>query len=113
MSQLEVGLREGGELHGVLQQARACREARQRVIVRAFIILHHCGVNTEIVETPLLGDHEDLIRDGKLDVTPRVEKDLRQLPFLDLYDARSMGESLEKSQGSGNRFLGESRDDLG
>src|SRR5262249_14421165 len=81
---------ERGELHGVLQQARAGGEASRGEAGGAAVPLDHRPAHPVEVDTHAFGNHVELVGGGELDVPPAIREQLGQLCLLDLepYDLR-------------------------
>ena len=75
-------LGEGRQLHRVLEQARAGGEARAGQVRGARVVLADRAQDVRVVHARLVGDHEELVRDGELHVAPGVGEQLGQLGLL-------------------------------
>ena len=78
----EVVARERGQLHRVLEQARTGGEARPGQVGGPRVVLADRAQDVGVVHAGLVGDHEELVRDGELHVAPRVREQLRELGLL-------------------------------
>ena len=109
----EVVGRERGELHRVLEQARAGGEARAGQVGGARVVVADRVEDVRVVDAGLVGDHEELVRDGELHVAPRVREQLRELGLLGRRPDRLRRRAAEQRLGplAGARRVG--ADDLG
>ena len=79
----EVVARERRQLHRVLEQARTGGEARGRAGRRpAGSPARMASQDVRVVHARLVGDHEELVRDGELHVAPGVREELGELGLL-------------------------------
>src|SRR5262245_35787123 len=86
MAQPELIAGIGNKLHGVLEQARTCRETWAGKTSGARIILLHRMHYSLIVGARRFGDHVKLIARSEFDVAIRVVKEFGEFSFDRLYD---------------------------
>ena len=82
LAEREVVGGERRQLHRVLEQARTGGEAGAGQVGGARVVLADRAQDVRVVDAGLVGDHEELVRDGELHVAPRVREQLRELGFL-------------------------------
>jgi hypothetical protein len=79
MSHREVICCIGGQLHRVLEQARAGRETRRGQIRRPGVVVPHRMKDTVVVNTGTVSHLKELVCDGELHVAPGVRQKLCNL----------------------------------
>ena len=84
-----------------------------RQVRRARVVLAHGAQHVRVVDAGLVGDREELVRDGELHVAPRVGEQLGELRLLARRAQGLRGEPPEQRLGAvaGRRRVG--ADDLG
>ncbi len=108
----EVVVAEGGELHGVLDQAGAGGEARPRHARHARVVVAAAVEDAVEVDAGRAGDHVELVDGGELDVAPGVGHQLAQLG-LDRLHLDELGREAREELAHRRQRLGvEGADDL-
>ena len=113
MPEREAVVVEGGQLHGVLEQAGPGRKSRSRQIGSPWVVLDHRPPDPFVVQPVVVRHHVELVGGGKLDVAVRVGEELCQLGLLRLDPHDGVGETAEQGARPIERLLGAGGDDLG
>ncbi len=97
LAEVEVVVVERGQLHRVLEQARAGGEPGAGQIGSARVVVGQRRTDALVVETEVVGHHVELVGGRELDVPPGVGEQLGELGLLrlELHDlVREVAEQL-------------------
>ena len=85
MAEHEVVVVERSELHGVLQETGSGGEPGAGQVGGPWVVERQARPYALVVETEVVGHHEELVGGGELDVAPGVREELGQLGLFGLH----------------------------